>query len=311
VSARLSFSRTWTSLTTDEQARVTQAINSGLRRFYMPPVVKIDGRDVMHEWSFLKPVTSITTDAPYSTGTITIVAGTVTLASGTWPTWAADGNLNVSNTSYTVASRTSDSVIVLDDTTATAAAGTTYSLLHNDYDLPDTFGALEGPLTFYSQSGKAEIRVVSDARIRVLRQTQKVASNWPTEAAVRPRDTAGATGQRWELMLWPDPDASYFIQYRYIILMNALVSSSSEYPVGGMLHSETLLSACLYSAALEIQHDEHTQQYEREWKDRLMASVIHDRRAHTAEWLPYNADPPRGGWRPASYNVTQAGVLPT
>jgi hypothetical protein len=48
-------------LDADSQAVVDGIINSGLRRFYYPPKLKYD--KTSHEWSFLKPVESITTVA--------------------------------------------------------------------------------------------------------------------------------------------------------------------------------------------------------------------------------------------------------
>lgn len=86
---------TWASLPTDDAAYVTDIIASGLRQFYTPATL---GERYGHSWSFLRPATTLTTSAPYSTGTITVVAGVVTLASGTFPSWAADGEIIFSGT---------------------------------------------------------------------------------------------------------------------------------------------------------------------------------------------------------------------
>ena len=50
----------------------------------------------------------------YDTGTITVLANqNCTIANGTWPSWAGDATITIDGFEYKVASRTSDSVIVL------------------------------------------------------------------------------------------------------------------------------------------------------------------------------------------------------
>lgn len=75
-------------------------------------------------------------EAPYSTGTIQIVATTggsvVTLTGGSFPTWAASGDLVVSGELYSVLSRTDATHLVLDDATINVAAGTSYELRQRD-----------------------------------------------------------------------------------------------------------------------------------------------------------------------------------
>jgi hypothetical protein len=61
------------------------------------------------------------------------------LASGTWPTWAAYGRVLISNVSYAVASRDSDSQITLSvnfTPGANIAAGTAYQIYQDTYPLP-------------------------------------------------------------------------------------------------------------------------------------------------------------------------------
>ena len=63
----------------------------------------------------------------------------VTLATGTWPTWAAYGQIRISNTTYDIESRVSDTVITLPERTnpgADVAAGTSYEIFRSRYPLP-------------------------------------------------------------------------------------------------------------------------------------------------------------------------------
>ena len=97
-----------------------------------------------HDWTYLHREGQIITQEPYSTGTITYTNSTrsLTLASGTWPTWAALGKVRIGNTVSIVDSRTSDSVIVLDPQVnpgEDVAAGTSYTLFKSEYALPVDF----------------------------------------------------------------------------------------------------------------------------------------------------------------------------
>lgn len=77
-------------------------------------------------------------ETPYSTSTITIVDGVVTLstappyASAEFPSWAADGDLIVGGQLYSVNTRDSITQLTLDDLTVDVAAGTSYSLQKAD-----------------------------------------------------------------------------------------------------------------------------------------------------------------------------------
>ena len=113
-----------------ETSDIEDCIQDGLRMVYSA-----------HDWSFFKPVQDITTTAPYTTGTITVVNGVVTLLTGTFPSWAADGLLKASNGYYSVASRDSNSQVTLDDTTLDIAAGTTYELARPEIPMDAAFEA--------------------------------------------------------------------------------------------------------------------------------------------------------------------------
>lgn len=62
----------------------------------------------------------------YTTGTITVASGVVTLSGGTFPTWVAGRTLETNGTSYVIASRDSDTQCTLTDLDATVGAGTKY-----------------------------------------------------------------------------------------------------------------------------------------------------------------------------------------
>ena len=47
-------------------------------------------------------------------------------------------------------------------------------------------------------------------------------------------------GQRWEAIFWPIPSEDYTLYYQYRRLV-AQMTSATEYPYGGALHSYTIL----------------------------------------------------------------------
>lgn len=159
-----------------------------------------------------------------------------------------------------------------------------------DYDLPDNFGGLDGPLTYSSESDEYEIKITNEAMIRRNRAFDDT-SETPFYAAINQKAHDGADGQRWELLLYPKPDAVYTISYRYRIMPD-VVTSSSPFPYGGAQHAETIREACL--AAAEEMHDEgrsHSDLFARQ----LAASIALDQQANSVETLGVMGDGEGGG----------------
>jgi hypothetical protein len=160
----------------------------------------------------------------------------------------------------------------------------------NDYDiaLPDDFGGIDGPLTYATADAcNIEIPIVPEVRLRMLRQNNTT-TGYPSYAATRMINTfTGASGLRWELLLFPTPNAAYTLSFRYKVLPGEL-SDALPYPYGGAAHSETILEACL-SVAEQRMDDEaglHTQLF----AERLAASIAQDQRNLMPEFFGYNRD---------------------
>ena len=108
------------------------------------------------DWKYFLTQYTLPIVAAYSTGTITYTSSsrTLTLATGTWPTWAAYGTVRIAGVNYQVYSRTSGSVVILAADNAPIgdiAAGTEYTIYRNVYTLPANFRTILGPLN--EQSG--------------------------------------------------------------------------------------------------------------------------------------------------------------
>lgn len=276
----------------NDQSKVIEIdsyIQSGLRNFYT--ATPLDGKLQTHEWSFMRPTTTLTTIAPYSTGTVTIVAGVVTLASGTFPSFGtARGLLTLSATGvgYAVSSRDSSTQLTLTDTSATAAALSTYELSFPTYDLPDDWGSFDGPLTYPPGTSDfyPPIEIVGEGQIRS-RQQGVSFTHRPLRAAVRPKTFVATTGQRFELILDPAPDDDYIITYRYNANPNRL-SNSNKYHLGGMRYSECVLESCL--AVAEARTRDNAGVHAMKFKELLASAVAFDNTQGSPDFLGFNTD---------------------
>ena len=276
-------------LNADEQDLVDRMIDSGLIQFYNPPPDPRTGR--VHEWSFLKPITTIAINAPITSSTVTIVSGVVTLASGTWPTWAANAMLAIAGVDYSVNTRDSGSQITLDDLTVSEDALTTYKLHQDDYNLPDDFGRIMGQFTF-TQKDNAwfTVEIVGEDRIRELRQRnvqQNYATGKPQFGAIIPIANDPTIGTRQQIWFWPSISSSATLQYRYRARPTKL-TTSNKYPWGVTDHAGTILASCLAEAELRL--DGERGPYWQKFMESLVASIQVDNRDNRPIRLGYNSD---------------------
>ncbi len=112
-----------------------------------------DELTTIRDWSYYHVHGRIILQAPYSTGTVTSSGTAVTLTGGTWPSWAATGAyLRVGEEICRVATRTSNSVIVLDSALSLKANVTAspYILYRTVYPLPSDFRNLDEPSDEYN-----------------------------------------------------------------------------------------------------------------------------------------------------------------
>lgn len=272
----LGYTRNQHVWTREQTARVDGIVRSGERQFYNPPPL---GNFPPHTWSFLRPLLRTTISAPYDTGTIECVSGVVTLTSGTFPSWAADGYLVADGGGYRVDTRDGNTQVTLDDTSIDIAALTEYSLQRWQYTLPDDFGGFINPtLNFISENNKIyDVRRVSVQEILAMRQREQFAVAYqPMYASDIPVNSTSATeGQRFELLLFPTPVEAGYLEAQYFAVQDQ-ASSSYPFAKGGGVHGETLLAACM--AAAEMEKDKRPGAWKQQFIERLAASVAHDRK---------------------------------
>jgi hypothetical protein len=234
----------------DQTDDIEDCIHDGLHDVY-----------TAHPWSFFRPVEDISTTAPYATGTVTIAAGVVTLSGGTFPSWAADGILKVSNSYYSVASRGGNTQITLDDTSVTVAAASAFQLGRPEIELSSSFEAISGDsdLTYYPDQNELypPIRQRHDRQIRTWQQDDPYYDR-PIYYSVRTVEFDPTTGSRKRLALYPTPDAAYVLRVP-MILRPTMIDSTNQYPVGGETLAQVILEACL--AAAERNYDEENKRH--------------------------------------------------
>lgn len=140
----------------------------------------------------------------------------------------------------------------------------------SDYDLPDNYGSGITRLVYNGTDQVYDaVRIVPVRRIRELRQHSSE-QGFPREAAVVVKEIDETEGQRYQILFWPEPDANYSLKYQYTALPSQL-SDAKPYPLGGMLHAETILQSCL-AAAEHFADRERGLEYQA-FLERLEASI--------------------------------------
>ena len=176
-----------------------------------------------------------------------------------------------------------------------------------DYNLPDNFGGILGEeIAFPDGEGQTPIKVIPIGEM--MRQLQSTATGTPYNAAIRPRTNDGTTGQRYELLLYPTPNAIWNLQVPYSVNPEAL-SASAPYPMGGPAHSETIIACCKW-AADEMFNRGGDGQWKADAREALRGSILHDRKRNTPDYYQYNGEGDPGIGTARIQTVTYDGVEP-
>lgn len=230
-------------------------IREGFRDFLHP----IDAQSgSAYTWKFLEKSATFIGEAAVTASTITVVDGVATLAAGSWPTWAADGIIEIGDGTDSVgrafvASRDSATQITLDNTSIDAPAGTTYALYRYKYTLPTLFGEFIGGV-LVSDGGTTSrgrrLTPVTDTELR-LRHITGLRQGQTCQYTIQAQGSNPAASN-WYIQFWPvlDEGAIAYGTYKAQLedgldatsLVNAL--DTVQMPVQ---HAQTLLEAILAS----------------------------------------------------------------
>ena len=183
----------------------------------------------------------------------------------------------------------------------------------HSYDLPLDFAQMYGPLTHATQGSTLypAINFVGEHIIRQLLQRQETTAR-PDRAAVRVKPKGEDTSTQYELLLWPVPDDSYTIDFRYRV--NPDTSEANSLPAlvermdlhGGDRYSEMFLEAAFLSAdeIMGVKRSVHEERFLRA----VMNAVGSDRLTSAPDSMGYNGDPSSrrqwtGDWHEYDENV--------
>jgi hypothetical protein len=210
---------TWTH---KEAQEIQLILQTGLRKFYHPPV--LPGEKDRHEWSFL------------------MVRSRISIQDGVY-----------------------------------------------EYDFPDDYAMIDGNVDFVSETSRYEpLRVVDEHRINSLLQRDDSAGRPIMVSFVAKK--LSPLGTQWKMLVYPIPDGSYTLDYKYLV--NPMAGTDErELPFGGEVHAQTIIEACLAaSEELDGQPGVHSKLF----MDNMRASVAHDRSIMSSASLGYNGDPSNG-----------------
>lgn len=266
-----------------ELSEIMSVIQSGVRRVYYP--LASDSGGNAHEWSWLRPTTTITLTQAMS-GALTrgsFTAGdqitqTTTLARAVYVSddgsemtlYGVSGVANASATWYP----TDDGDDTTNAWTPTEAADT------SKFDLPDDFGRLVGSVHFSENKYRESITVVPIAEILQQRSIRAYTS-YPKYAATRYKPSDGSGGQRQEILFFPQPDQAYVLYLEYEAYSGAL-SDSYPYPLGGMQLAELYIESCLAVAESRLTNEIgiHSAQYQALLADAVARDRKRDARSY-------------------------------
>ena len=233
-----------------------------------------------YPWSFLNIRTTLDLVPTYSTGTVEIAAGVVTLTGGTFPAWAEYGDLWITDDGamqrYSVDSRDGNTQITLDDTSVAVSSGATYALRRHTYDLPSDFGgAFVRGFSFRRDSiySGQTIEQVGHAEFQQHDSDILDGTGAPRFFLLQPVAVTATASSRWQVLFTPLPGEAMQLDYHYKAIP-ADVDGTNDYPYGGAIHSETILASLRYSVDLYFHRpnaEERRMEYARKLQDSIRA----------------------------------------
>lgn len=149
--------------------------------------------------------------------------------------------------------------------TITTASGTRV------YDLPVDFSGSLNDFTYDPDAGTLRLAKAEEQEIRSLHAFGSI-SGKPQYFAVRAKDGELNTETQYEVLLWPVPDGTYTLSYRYAIEPPTL-NEQNIYPLGNAAHSECILEACLAAAEKTMTPESTSGFHQQRFAECLAASV--------------------------------------
>ena len=179
-----------------------------------------------------------------------------------------------------------------------------------EYTLPPEYGGIEGDITFADNTTNYPcIQSLVEQKIREMRGVNDT-SGQPRYYAIIALAHDRRIGQRYNLQLYPTPDAAYSLQFRMLINSQSM-TQAFPYPYGGQKFSEVILASCL-AVAENFRHGGGDGSKQADFMVQLEAAVKLDQDVHEPDTYGINRD---GGLtrknrdRTVGVDVTFNGVL--
>lgn len=257
-----------------------------------------------HDWSFLKPKRTIVA-VPTQTTTADGVPSTVTVTTDDAFFYASMVGLadafafTASGNTYTLASVTSPTVGVMTADASGEADGDTITFTTSGRSrLPDDFQSMLSDFFYSDSTGYSRIHRRAGGLVREYRGVSNTTTDRPSMWDIEPVES-GVTGQRWEVVWYPDWSTKTTMIYHSRIWPNAM-TADGDYPIGGPGFGAYLEAEVL--ARVEFEKGETAGQARKE-ADRLLDIAIRmDRQGR-----PANLGPMPQSWG----NVELDSAVPT
>jgi len=154
------------------------------------------------------------------------------------------------------------------------------------YELPEDFSYFETKLTLIQDGNYPNPEYTSVSRIYEKRTADNTTS-YPQYYGVRTGDYHPQTGQVYEIVFWPTPNAAYNYTYNYVFVPEKPANDDDVF-IGGPEASECILEMAL--AVAEVQEDDtvgiHNQQAQA-----LLAKLIRSDEKLAPSSVGMNTDP--------------------
>lgn len=241
LSTLLGVNRTYGSLDSQTQSDFQRVWRSGFRKFL-----------AAHEWRHLEERHTFVIPAAQESSTITVVDGVVTLASGTWPSWAANGVLITSEGVFEVNTRDGDTQLTLYDTSYDDAALTTYVLRPVKFDLPSNFARFIEPLTLENQQSHEldELPMLPEWTLRAVGGNVTPILDKPEAFTLFQSVDETTNAFTPFLKVYPIPDAQYTVTGVIGVTLDDTLSSADSVAICNPLFAELLQEAILSSGEI-------------------------------------------------------------
>lgn len=224
----------WDPVTT---ADVNRIIRSGRRRFLGA-----------FNWHFLHQDLDISVPAPITDGSVTINQGVVDLVGATWPADVID-YLFVPDSGgvHAIASRVSDTQIVLTDTTVSSAPASEYTIYKTKFSLPADFGGWVGPITIRNTNRHtlSESRNFPEFMVRSLSSMEHARIGEPNLFSLDSTVDSETAIATYKLSLYPLPDKPYVLETKYKIAAGDTLELATTVVVTDPVFSEAYQEAIL------------------------------------------------------------------